>query len=137
MAQTTQLVSDIITGAARKMNLVDQSSAPSAEDSQALLALLNDLLAEWRGNGTDLGWFTQTNPAATAPLDDTDVRVVKLGLAMTGCTEYGIAPPPTLPAEFDDAYSQLRKRYFAYIESASELPRPQSGVWGGIGGLGF
>lgn len=133
MAATTDLNSDLITGAARKMNLVDQSSAPSAEDAQALLALLNDMLAEWRGNGTDLGWFTQTNLAATAPLDDMDVRVVKLGLAMAGCSEFGITPPATLPGEFEDSYNQLRKRYLAYVESASDLPRPQSGIFGSGG----
>ncbi len=133
MAATTDLNSDIVTGAARKMNLVDTSSAPAAEDAQALLTLLNDLLAEWRGNGTDLGWYTQTNLAATAPLDDADVRVVKLALAMAGCTEYGISPPPTLPGEFEEAYDQLRKRYLAYVESASDLPRPQSGIFGSGG----
>lgn len=130
MAATTNTNLDILTDAYRKLNVIDQSQSPSSEQGVVGLSVLNDLLADFIADGVRLSWYTQTNLAATAPLEDSDVRAVKLCLAGSLATEYGLPLTPELASEIDTAYTKLQKRYLRYVESASELPREQSSVDG-------
>jgi len=73
---------DIITTAYRITSLINENEAPAAEIAAEGLEAMNDLLAAWNKKGIELGYFPQTNLAATSPLQDADLRGVKYGLAV-------------------------------------------------------
>jgi hypothetical protein len=90
------------------------------------------LLARQRA-GLRLGWYAQTNLAATFPLRDEDVYDVMLLLVAQLSTAYE-APitDPVLQADIMLADKRLVKAYFRYPEcDFSDFPRPQGGPWGG------
>lgn len=123
----------IITFAYQKIGVVDENSSPSNEQGQVGLTVLNDYLLNEAADGMRLGWFTQTNIAATAPLRDEDIHGVKMLLAKQLAAHYGITiQNPQLLEEMSTAKTQLVKRSLRYSEvDFSELSRPQGGPWGG------
>jgi hypothetical protein len=133
----TQLVLQIVTEAFQIAGIVDETEAPSAEQGQNGLTVLNDMLANEAADGLRLGWWPQTNLTNTAPLRDQDIYGVKLMLAMVLAPRYGIdmtKDNPLMAAMAEDAKRQLTKRSLRYFESdLGELQRPQAGPWGGAG----
>lgn len=123
---TSVLNLDLVTFAFIKLNVIQENESPSPEQGQVGLETLNDALAELAANGTDLGWFPQTSLAATAPLEESDVRAVKLLLCGELAAHYGIQMDPVLAGHVESSFAQLVKRYWLYAESASELPREQA-----------
>lgn len=123
----------IITFAYQKIGVIDENSSPSNEQGQVGLTVLNDYLLNEAADGMRLGWFTQTNLAATAPLRDEDVHGVKMLLSKQLAAHYGITiQNPQLLEEIATAKTQLVKRSLRYSElDFSELSRPQGGPWGG------
>lgn len=73
---------DIITTAYRITGLLNENEAPSSELAAEGLEAMNDLLAAWDADGVELGYFPQTNLAATSPLKDSDLMGVKYSLAV-------------------------------------------------------
>lgn len=73
---------DIITTAYRITNLINENEPPSSEIAAEGLEAMNDLLAAWDVTGIELGYFPQTNLAATSPLQDSDLMGVKYNLAV-------------------------------------------------------
>jgi hypothetical protein len=123
---TTVLNLDLVTFALIKTNVISENESPSAEQGAVALETLNDAMAELAANGTDLGWWPQTSLAAVAPLEESDVRAVKLLLCSELAAHYGVQLDPILAGHIDAAFAQLTKRYWLYTESASELPREQA-----------
>jgi hypothetical protein len=128
---TTNLA--IITEAFQKIGVIDENSAPSAEQTAQAFTILNDGLNNEGADGLRLGWYTQTNVAATAPIRDADIYGVKLWLCERLSAHYGITiQNPVLLNEIQEAVRQLVKRSIQYFEADfSELSRPQGGPWGG------
>lgn len=126
---------EIITFAYQKIGVIDENSSPSNEQGQVALTVLNDYLLNEAADGMRLGWFTQTNLAATAPLRLEDVHGVKYLLCNQLAIHYGITiQNPSLMMEIQTAKTQLVKRSLRYSESDfSELSRPQGGPFGGPG----
>lgn len=124
---------EIITFAYQKLGVIDENSSPSNEQLVTALTVLNDYLLNEGADGMRLGWFTQTNVAANAPLRAEDVHGVKLLLARQLATHYGITiQNPVLMDDITSAKTQLVKRSLRYSEADfSEFPRPQGGPWGG------
>jgi hypothetical protein len=124
---------EIITYAYQKIGVVDENSSPSNEQGVVGLTVLNNYLLNEAADGMRLGWFTQTNIAATAPLRDEDVHGVKLLLARQLASHYGIIiQNPLLMDDIQTAKTQLVKRSLRYSEADfSEFPRPQGGPWAG------
>lgn len=126
---------EIVTYAYMKLGVVDENSSPSNEQGVVGLNVLNDLLLNEAADGLRLGWWKQTNLAATAPLKDSDIYGVKLLLAIALASHYGISIEqnnPKLIADAAEAKRQLVKRSLLYSEADfSELSRPQGGPWGG------
>jgi hypothetical protein len=124
---------EIITFAYQKIGVIDENSSPSNEQGQVALTVLNDYLLNEAADGMRLGWFTQTNIAATAPLRSEDVHGVKLLLCRQLASHYGITiQNPMLMDDITTAKTQLVKRSIRYSElDFSELSRPQGGPWGG------
>jgi hypothetical protein len=133
----TQLVLQIVTEAFQIAGIVDETEAPSAEQGQNGLTVLNDMLANEAADGLRLGWWPQTNLTNTAPLRDQDIYGVKLMLAMVLAPRYGIdmtKDNAVMVGLAEDAKRQLTKRSLRYFESdLGELQRPQAGPWGGAG----
>jgi hypothetical protein len=133
----TQLVLQIVTEAFQIAGIVDETEAPSAEQGQNGLTVLNDMLANEAADGLRLGWWPQTALSNTAPLRDQDIYGVKLMLAIALAPRYGINlgnDNPLIVALAADAVRQLTKRSLRYFESdLGELQRPQAGPWGGAG----
>lgn len=126
---------DILTVAFQKIGVVGETMAPSPEQGVTGLELANDLAADMATDGINLGWYPQTNLAATAPLQAGDVNPFKLVLARSLAAHYGITLTPELAAEIDMAYTRLVKRTRPYEEAnLSELPRA-SGPFGYGGGF--
>ncbi len=125
--------SEIITFAYQKIGVVDENISPSAEQGQVALTVLNNFLLNEAADGLRLGWYTQTNIAANAPLRDEDVHGVKMMLCKQLAAHYGITiQNPQLLEEIQEAKRQLVKRSILYSEADfSELSRPQGGPWGG------
>lgn len=128
------VVLDICTDAARIINVIDEISSLSPEQGQQALTALNDMLLDYAEDGINLGWYTITDPSVTAPLNDADVRCVKLCLAKELATRAGLVPTldEELKLEMERAYQKLSKRTATYFESdMSNLPIPQGAWWGG------
>lgn len=127
-------VLDILTDAARIVNIIDETQQLSPEQGQQALIVINDMLSDFAQDGVELGWYKQTDPSGSAPLADSDVRPVKLCLGKELAMRAGLTP--TLPADLvqamSDAYDRLSKRTIEYFESdLSNLPCPQGSFWGG------
>lgn len=117
---------EILTFAFNKVNIIDETQAPSAEQGTLGLTLLNDLMADWAADGVDLGWYPQTDPSGNAPLQDGDVRGVKYGLTGELAAHFGIQLDAETQANIDSSYTKLVKRTRPYSEAnMSELPRAQ------------
>jgi hypothetical protein len=122
---------DIITASFQKINVTDETEVPSPEQGVVGLSCMNDLLADMAADGVRLGYFPQTNLAAASPLQDEDVRGVKLCLAGELASHYGMTIEAALAAEIDSAYTKLVKRSIRYFEAnLSELPIAQGGGGG-------
>lgn len=124
---------EIISFAYQKLGVIDENSSPSFEQGQTALTVLNDYLLNEAADGMRLGWFTQTQTSATAPLRPEDVHGVKMLLCNQLAVHYGITiQNPSLMMEIQTAKTQLVKRSLRYSEvDFSELSRPQGGPWGG------
>lgn len=126
---------EIITFSYQKIGVIDENSSPSNEQGIVGLTVLNDYLLNEAADGMRLGWFTQTNLAATAPLRAEDVHGVKLLLCRQLASHYGITiQNPLLMDDITTAKTQLVKRSLRYSESdLSELSRAQGGPFGSPG----
>jgi len=134
----------IITEAFQTIGVVADGRSPTATQSQVALTVLNDRILSEQRDGWRLGWFPQTNVAATAPLRDEDIGEVKLVLAAWLAPKYGVEikeaadpnDPTALSNQIKDAFRKLTKRSLAFTESdLGELSRAQSGF--GAPGWGF
>jgi hypothetical protein len=122
---------ELIQYALLKINVVDENSAPSAEQGVTGLNVLNDMMANMSANGIKLGWYPQTNMAATSPLQSQDVGPIKYLLCAALAAHYGLTVGPLLIAEIEAAGLRLAKTSLRYSEAdLSELPR-QQGTFGG------
>jgi hypothetical protein len=124
---------DIITFAYQKIGVIDENSPPSFEQGKVGLVVLNDYLLNQAADGMRLGWYSQSNISAQAPLRAEDIHGVKLLLARQLAAHYGITiQNPLLLDDIQKAETQLTKRSIRYAElDFSELSRPQGGPWGG------
>lgn len=123
----------MVTFAFQKAGIVDETQSPTAVQAANGLQIMNDYLADQAADGMRLGWFPQTNLAATAPLKDADIHGVKLLMTAQFALSYGVKiEDPVLIASIEGAERRLVKRSLRYFESdLSELSRPQGGPWGG------
>ena len=115
---------DIITTALRIVNIIDENQPPSSELAAEALESMNDLLADWEADGIELGYFPQTNLAATSPLEDKDLRGIKYNLAMELAGRKNVAISPATIAIASVAKGRLEKGTTEIIENSFDhLPR--------------
>lgn len=134
----TQTVLQICTDAARIINMIDEVTDLSPEQGTMALTALNEMLLDMAEDGIELGWYAQSSLSNTAPLQDSDLRPVKLVLGRELAMRAGLTPalPQEIKDEMDLAYDRLSKRTVEYFESdMTGLPVPQGNYWGGGRGL--
>jgi hypothetical protein len=125
---------EIVTYAYLKINAISEDQSPSAEQGVVGLNVLNDTLSSMAADGLHIGWYPQTDLAATAPLRIQDVGPVKYLLSGALAAHYGIELAPLLLGEIANAATRLVKRALRYSEAdMSELPRAQGNRWGSGG----
>lgn len=136
----SQLNSQIITEALVILGVVDPSRGAPPSLMALGMTVLNDNMLTQARDGWHLGWYPQTNPAATAPVRDEDIGDVKLVLAAWMAPRVGVTIPPAadpndesaLTNQIKGAFRRLTKRSLLYTEAdLGELQRPQGGPWGG------
>ena len=116
---------ELLTQSLRLANVIDEVTDPSAEQGAAGLTSLNQLMAQWDGDGIKLGWYVLPTLATTVPLDVQDERGVKYNFAVELCGEYGIEPLPRVERIAKDTKAELRKRHRKRVECKLDmLPDP-------------
>lgn len=119
-----------VTNAYRICGVCDETEQPSAEQGVTGLWRLNNLMADWKADGIDLGWYRQLSLSNTSPLQEGDYRGVELCLAGDLAAHFGISLAPDTAALIDSTYTKLVKRTRPVQEAnLSELPK-SVGPWG-------
>jgi hypothetical protein len=114
---------DFITAALRLLNVIDENESPSAEQGVLGLRTLNQMLSQWARDGVRLGWYTQTDLQATAPIEAADERGVTFNLAVESAPYYGIEPIGKVTEIASATYAALAKAHQRYFQSdVSFLP---------------
>ena len=130
MSYTNQ---QIVTLAFQKAGIVDETQQPNSVQGANGLQILNSYLLARQRAGLRVGWWTQTNLAATFPLRDEDAGDIVL--LLTAQLSFSYSAPitdPVLAQEISNADKRLLKAYFRIPEcDFSDFPRPQGGPWGG------
>jgi len=111
---------DLITSALRKLNVIDETEAPSAEQGVQGLAAVNDMMADMYADGIRLGWFPQTDLSATAPIADENIRGVKYLLTVELGGEYDLQVPQYVLTTAANAYARLAKGSQQYFEASMD-----------------
>jgi hypothetical protein len=130
---------DIVKGAYLHLGTVDENQQPSARLGLLGLISLNEMLATLGPDGIRLGWYTQTDLSAEAPIPGASVGDVKYLLAKYVSTKVGRRLDPVedsvLIDQINAAETRLRRTSLLFGESdLGELQRPEGGPWGGPGG---
>lgn len=125
---------DIITNGYLVLTIIDEITPPTAEQAKVGFTVLNDMCANLDADGIRFGWFPQTNLTDTAPLQDQDIRNVKLMFIAELARQYGIDLKSERPQLYDDIDSAVRaqsKRSIEYFDcDLTGLPFSQGGLFG-------
>ena len=109
---------DIITTALGMLNVINENEAPSSELAAKGLEAMNDLLSEWQEAGIELGYFPQTNLAATSPLEDFHLRGVKSNLAVELAAQIPAPVPDATARVAQDSKEKLSKGTAEVVENS-------------------
>lgn len=121
---------DLITSAFRRIGMLDENEAPSAEQGAVGLQRLNQLLAEWQERGIGFpSWHAQTVLSATLPLPDWAERAVGGALCIELADEYDRPVSDALAAVATNSFDALqRKRLCQAIQPVDpNLPMEEAG----------
>lgn len=92
-----------------KIGVVDITQAPDAEQGVEALSSLNMMLALWREDGIDLGWYPQTDMDAVVPLKEAYQMAVISNLAIFMAPDYGAQTSAELQAIASSTYDAMAK----------------------------
>lgn len=116
---------ELITGALRKLNVINEVETPSAEQGAKCLEALNDMLEQWEEDGIKLQYFRQSATSATFPCPDYTIAGVRAALAIRVAGDFGAIVSTELAAEYDSGFSTiLRKAMTKALPEASMAHLP-------------
>lgn len=119
---------DLIAGALRKLNVINEIQTPSAEQGAKCLEALNGMLEQWEEDGINLQYYRQSVTSATFPCPAYSEAGVRAALAIRVAGDFGATVSTELAAEFDSGYSTiLRKAITKDLPEASMSHLPS--VW--------
>lgn len=104
------LVLDIVTGSLRATGIIGETQSPSAEQGQAAVTRLNDLMFLWAERGVDLGWNTKATTADTVILPLGWVHGIKAQLGELLSNDYGVDPPVTVLRDADESRNMMNRQ---------------------------
>lgn len=102
---------DIITGAMRKLGVIEANAQPSAEEAEQGLSALNDMCNAWNAQGIFTGFSTLATTADEFILDERHHGGVKAMLAVYLAPEYSAAPSPLVMGQAYSAGLLLKADY--------------------------
>lgn len=117
---------DILRGALQLIHVLGATEALRAEHSTVALAVLNDMLTQWRDDGVDLGYDAQVDANAEFPPNPSTHLAVKSNLAVMLAPYFEREPSRVLLATASGTYrTLLREAMVAKMQPAdlSHLPR--------------
>jgi hypothetical protein len=110
---------ELITGALRKLNVINEIETPSAEQGAKCLEALNDMMEQWEENDINLQYYPQTTTSATFPCPAYANVGVRAALAIRVAADFGATVSVELAAEYDSGYSTIcRKAAIRQLEEA-------------------
>lgn len=113
----------IVRRAMRLCRVLDANEAPSADEAQDALDILNAMLAEWHEAQIGVPDYAFTDLTTELASDVADREAIAYQLAARIAPEYGKDLPPLVAAVAESALSRLRLRYFQPgTTDFSELP---------------
>jgi hypothetical protein len=113
-------VLDLITGALRKLNVINEIETPSAEQGAKCLEALNGMMEQWEEDGIRLQYFKQSVTSATFPCPAYTETGVRAALAVRVAADFGATVSTELAAEFDSGMTTItRKAMSAQLDEAS------------------
>jgi hypothetical protein len=102
---------DLITDALRDIGVISEIESPSAEQGDAAVSRLNDLMASLAEDGIDLGYAPISATTDTVVIPDGHVSTIKALLAIKCAPMYaGSEVPPLIAASADAGYTRLLKQ---------------------------
>lgn len=111
---------ELIAGALRKLNVINEIETPSAEQGAKCLEALNDMLERWEEDGIKLQYYRQSSTATIFPCPAYANDGVRAALAIKVASDFGATVSTELAAEFDSGYSTiLRKAMTKQLPDAS------------------
>jgi hypothetical protein len=128
MATNLTLINDALS----LIGVLPEGQDASAEQGTDGLRALNDMLAEWSLNGTDIGYFPQTETTEDFPCDYRLTEVVKYNLAVRLCAFYSRPVPPDVAFIAGNTKSALIRRLIVSGMQPADpiLPTAEAGGWG-------
>jgi hypothetical protein len=91
---STETARDVIIAALRK--IVGISETPDADQTNFALEALNDMLAEWRASGADMGLTLPVALTDTLAVQDEYILGIKANLTLALCDDFDREVTPTL-----------------------------------------
>lgn len=101
---------ELITGALRKLNVINEVETPSAEQGAKCLEALNAMMAQWEEDGISLQYYRQTDTSATFPCPEYSEKGVRAALAIGVAGDFGATVSTELAAEFDSGYGTIVRK---------------------------
>lgn len=102
---------DIITGAMRKLGVLELGETPSGDEGAAVLDSLNDLCNSWTGKDVHTGFSTLSSTADEFILDERHHGAVKALLAEYIAPDYSVAVTPELRKQAYEGWLMIRADY--------------------------
>lgn len=116
---------DLIADALRELTVISEIQTPSAEQGAHALRKQNQMLAKWKEDGLDLGYFPQTLTSDVCPIPDYAELSVTLSLAIAMASNYGATVSMELAANAMSAYDTIcRTAVTASLPVGRMLNRP-------------
>lgn len=100
---------ELIKESLLNLNVIDITQAPDPEQGVSSRSKLNQMLALWRLDGVDLGWYPQADMDAEVPLDEAYQLAVSSNLAIFMAPSYGVQTSPELQAIASGTFDAMAK----------------------------
>lgn len=101
---------DLIRDSLGLLGVLRETQAPTAEQGEHGLRVLNEMMADWEVDGVDLGFVPSTSLADALSVDDGDIAPVKYNLAHALAPYYGRQTPPVVLERAISYYNRLLRQ---------------------------
>lgn len=100
---------DLIRDALGLLGVLRETQAPSAEQSEHGLRVLNEMMADWEQDGVDVGFVPASSLADNLSTEDAYIASIKYNLAHMLAPYYGRQTPPVVLERAITYYNRLTR----------------------------